>query len=159
MKIEGVVTKLLGTLNSNVDSGYYCQFLRGERVRRKAFGERSFHEGAGARTFLHRTQCMRVCYAEHVCACALGIWLSPVFVHRSADLSLQLQRLCATNGGEEWKLFDVAIAESMQLVNELMVHKEHLHKQLCGNGASMSQQTKARTQLVARSATLTAMSR
>jgi hypothetical protein len=51
--IERVVIKLLGTLNSNVDSCCYCKCLRGKRVRRKAFVGRSSHEGAGARTFLH----------------------------------------------------------------------------------------------------------
>jgi hypothetical protein len=47
-------------------------------------GERSFHEGFEARIFLRGTQCMQALCGT-VCACALEIWLSPVYVCRSAD--------------------------------------------------------------------------
>jgi hypothetical protein len=84
MGIERVCYKALETLNSNVDSCCYCQCLRGKRVRRKAFGERSFHEGSGAGMFLRRTQCVQALCGT-ACTCALGIWLSPVYVRGSAD--------------------------------------------------------------------------
>jgi hypothetical protein len=67
MGTERVVMKLLGTLNSNVDGCCHCQCLRGERVRRKAVDERSFHEGAGAGILFRGTQCMQACCAE-LCA-------------------------------------------------------------------------------------------
>jgi hypothetical protein len=80
-----VVTKLLGTLNSNSAGGCYCQCLRGKRVRRKALvKDLPMRELEPEHSSAERTVHGRV-MRNVVCACPLGIWLSPMSVRRSTN--------------------------------------------------------------------------